>query len=70
MLARVLERTGATVWAWGDMYKAVEQSGLLYRGDAQGPGGVPPPGDTTDNGDDGETRVRRKVRVPLGSGGN
>ena len=30
MLARVIERTGATVWSQGSMYKAVEQSVLLY----------------------------------------
>ena len=30
MVARVLERTGATVQAWGVMYKAVAQSLLLY----------------------------------------
>ena len=30
MTARVLERTGATVRAWGEIYKAVVQSVLLY----------------------------------------
>ena len=30
MVARVLKRTGATVWSWGAMYKVVEQSLLLY----------------------------------------
>ena len=31
MESRVLERTGATVQAQGEMYKAVAQSVLLYR---------------------------------------
>ena len=30
MVVRVLERTGATVQAWGAMYKAVAQSVILY----------------------------------------
>ena len=30
MIVRVLERTGATVWARREMYKAVAQSVLLY----------------------------------------
>ena len=30
MVARVLERMGAKVWAWGSMYKAVAQSILFY----------------------------------------
>ena len=30
MVARVLEKTGATVQAWGVMYKAVAQSLFLY----------------------------------------
>ena len=30
MVARVLERMGATVWAQGAMYKAVTQSVILY----------------------------------------
>ena len=38
--------------------------------DAQGPGGVSPPGCVIDNRDDGETRGMRRVGVPLGSGGN
>ena len=37
--------------------------------DDQGPGSVPPPGGTEDHMDDGEKRVRRRVGVPLGSGG-
>ena len=40
------------------------------RGDAQGPGGVPTLGGIMDHGDDGETRGRRRVGVPLGSRGN
>ena len=39
-------------------------------GDAQSSGGVPPPGDTADYGDAGETRGRRIVEVPLVSGVN
>ena len=34
------------------------------------PGGVPPPVGTKNHGDSGETRGRRRVEVPLGSGGN
>ena len=30
MIARFLERTGATVQSWGEMYKAVVQSVILY----------------------------------------
>ena len=30
MIARVMEKTGATVWAWGLIYKAAEQLVLLY----------------------------------------
>ena len=30
IIARVLERTGATVRAWGEMYKVVAQSVLIY----------------------------------------
>ena len=40
------------------------------RGYGQGPGGVPPLGGVTDQGDDGKTRVRQRVGVPLSSGGN
>ena len=40
------------------------------QGGAQGPGGVPPQGDLTYHGDDGETRGRRRVLVTLSSGGN
>ena len=36
----------------------------------QGPGGVQPPGGTTDHGDETETRGRRRVGVTLGIGGN
>ena len=32
--------------------------------------GVTPPGGATDHGDDGETLGRRRVGVPLSSGGN
>ena len=39
-------------------------------GDAQGPGGVPPPGSATDHRDDDGMRGRRRVVVNLGSGGN
>ena len=37
---------------------------------AQGPGGVPPSVAATDHGDDGKTRGRRIVEVPIDSGGN
>ena len=40
------------------------------RGDAQGPGRVPPSGGATGHRDDGKTWGRRIVRVPLSSGGN
>ena len=40
------------------------------QGDAQGPGGVPPPGGATDHGDDVEMRGRRRVVLSLGIGGN
>ena len=40
------------------------------QGDAQFPGGVPPTGGATNNGDDEETRGRRRVGLPLDSGGN
>ena len=30
MILRVLKRTGAPVWAWGAMYKAVAHSVILY----------------------------------------
>ena len=39
------------------------------RGDAHVTGGVPPSGFTTDHGDDGETRGRQRVGVPIGRGG-
>ena len=39
-------------------------------GDAQIPGEVPSLGHTMDHRDDGETQVRRRVVVPLGSEGN
>ena len=39
-------------------------------GGSQGPGGFPPPSGAADQGDDRETRVRWRVRVPLNSGGN
>ena len=39
-------------------------------GYSQGPVGVPPLGSATDHGYDGETRSKRRVGVPLGSGGN
>ena len=38
--------------------------------DAQGPGGVPPLDRARDHGDDGKTRFRQRLGVPLGSGGN
>ena len=41
-----------------------------YGGDAQGPGGFPPPDSATAHGDDGKMQVRRRVGVPLGSGVN
>ena len=41
-----------------------------YGGDAQGTGEVPPPGGMEDHGTGGKTRGRRRVVVPLGSGGN
>ena len=34
MITRVLEKTGATVWDRGMMYKSVDQSVLLYRSDS------------------------------------
>ena len=40
------------------------------RGDAQGPYGVPPLGSAMDHRDDGKTRGRRRVGVPIGRGGN
>ena len=40
------------------------------RGDSQGPGVILPLGGATDHGDDVKTRGRRRVGVPLGSGGN
>ena len=40
------------------------------QGDTHGNDGVPPSGGTTDNGDDGETRGRRRVGVPIGSRGD
>ena len=40
------------------------------RGDAQGPGGVPPSGGVMVHRDDVKTQSRRRVGVPLGRGGN
>ena len=38
-------------------------------GDAQGTGGVPPPGGEIDHGDDVEPWSRQRLGVPLSSGG-
>ena len=40
------------------------------QGDSQGPGGVPPSGGTEGHRDDGKTRSKRRVGVPLVIGGN
>ena len=61
--------------AQGAMCKAVAQLVILYdrelgvdQGDSQGTGGVPPLGGATNYGDDGKTRGRRRVGVPIGRG--
>ena len=76
MVARVLERTGATVWSLGAMYMTVAQLVLLYGSkrwvvtekNAQGLEGVPPPGRAMDHGADSKVQGRRRVGVTLGSG--
>ena len=40
------------------------------RGDAQGTDGVPPSGGATDHGDDGETKGRQRVKLPIDRGVN
>ena len=63
---------------WGSNVKGGGAVGALVRQrelggewvNAQVPGGVPPLGGVTDHRDEGKTRGRRRLVVPLGSGGN
>ena len=72
MIPRVLANTVATVRARGMVYKAVDQSLLLYDreilvvkwGNAKGPGGVPPPGVQADHGDDDKKWGGQGVGIP------
>ena len=52
---------GAVVW---------QQDLGGYRGDNQGPDGIPPLGGMTDHGDDVKTGGRRRVEVPSVTGGD
>ena len=53
---------------FGALIQKLEMGG--DRLDAQGPGWVPLSVGLTDHGDNSETQGRRRVGVPLGSGGN
>ena len=72
MIARLLERKGATVQAWGgDVQGIVTVNSVIWQrdmggdqGDAQVTDGFPSPGSATDHGDDVETRGRSRVGVP------
>ena len=74
MIARVLERTGATVRAQGEKYKAVAQSVILYGSKIWVVTGEMlkvltashQSGGATDHGYDDETRGRRRVGVNSG----
>ena len=71
MIKGGLANKGATMWYRGMMYKAMEQSWLLYvseiwvvtGGDAKGLGGVPSLGGQKDHGDDRETWGRQGVGI-------
>ena len=62
---------GSDVQGGGAVGAIIWQRGLGGEwGDAQGPDGVSPSGGTTDHGDDGKKRGRRRGGVPIVSGGD
>ena len=62
---------GSNVQGSGAVSDLVQQQELSDNwGDAQGLGGVSPTGGITDHRTDGKDWGRRRVVVPLGSGGN
>ena len=58
------------VRSWGVIALVLQQELGGDEGDAQCPGEVPPLSSATDHSDDGKTQGRRRVVLPLGSGGH